>query len=140
MQSQLEDTLRHESTHISEEKLEPQPNNEVNIDLSYLKNVRFASPLPKAGEDWFARSLFDFDGYDYEYDSRVSRANATPPLSFRAGDIVRVIGTRPGGWWDVILNNERGWIPCNYFTYVYRSEHRHLSTTAIDTVWEFDEL
>jgi len=45
-------------------------------------------------------------------------------LSFKAGDILHVINTDPSGWWDGVLNGERGWFPSNYVQVVTRKQ-RH---------------
>jgi son of sevenless-like protein len=35
-------------------------------------------------------------------------------LSFSRGDIIEVHTQLTTGWWDGVLNNERGWFPSNY--------------------------
>ncbi|KAI6041399.1 cell division control protein 25 [Pisolithus marmoratus] len=35
-------------------------------------------------------------------------------LSFRAGQVVRVLNKDPSGWWDGELDGQRGWFPSNY--------------------------
>ncbi len=36
-------------------------------------------------------------------------------LSFRAGDVMSVVSKGGGGgWWDCLLNGQRGWVPVNY--------------------------
>jgi len=45
--------------------------------------------------------------YDYDADDRTS-------LSFRQGDTIQVITQLASGWWDGIINGERGWFPSNY--------------------------
>jgi son of sevenless-like protein len=50
----------------------------------------------------FVRAL-----YDYSTDDPTS-------LSFRAGDIIQVLKQLDSGWWDGIVNGQRGWFPSNY--------------------------
>lgn len=45
--------------------------------------------------------------YDYESDDRTS-------LSFRSGDVVQVLTRLDSGWWDGVINGQRGWFPSNY--------------------------
>lgn len=35
-------------------------------------------------------------------------------LSFRAGQVLRVLNRDPSGWWDGELDGKRGWFPSNY--------------------------
>ena len=50
----------------------------------------------------FVRAL-----YEYSTDDSTS-------LSFRAGDVIQVLKQLDSGWWDGIVNNQRGWFPSNY--------------------------
>ncbi|KAI5284289.1 hypothetical protein KEM54_001455, partial [Ascosphaera aggregata] len=45
--------------------------------------------------------------YDYE-------SNSSSSISFRAGDLIRVLNRLDSGWWDGILDDVRGWFPSNY--------------------------
>jgi len=36
-------------------------------------------------------------------------------IPFNAGDIVDVLKKDKGGWWQVMLNGRKGWVPGNYF-------------------------
>lgn len=45
--------------------------------------------------------------YDYSTDDTTS-------LSFRAGDVIQVLKQLDSGWWDGIVNGQRGWFPSNY--------------------------
>lgn len=49
--------------------------------------------------------------YDYDADDQIS-------LSFRQGDIIQVLTQLESGWWDGIVNGERGWFPSNYCEFV----------------------
>ena len=53
-------------------------------------------------QDMYVRAL-----YDYDADDRTS-------LSFRQGDIIKVLNQLESGWWDGVINNVRGWFPSNY--------------------------
>lgn len=55
-----------------------------------------------AAQSFFVRALFDFTGQD------------TSSLSFKRGDVIEVLNTLPSGWWDGLLDDERGWFPSNY--------------------------
>lgn len=45
--------------------------------------------------------------YDYNADDRTS-------LSFRGGDIIQVLTQLESGWWDGVIDGQRGWFPSNY--------------------------
>jgi son of sevenless-like protein len=45
--------------------------------------------------------------YDYQ-------SNDPSSLSFRRADIIEVLTRLESGWWDGLLNDERGWFPSNY--------------------------
>ena len=55
-----------------------------------------------AVQSFFVRALFDFTGQDMS------------SLSFKRGDVIEVLNTLPSGWWDGLLDDERGWFPSNY--------------------------
>jgi son of sevenless-like protein len=63
-------------------------------------NSYAGTPAPPGG--MYVRAL-----YDYDADDRTS-------LSFRKGQLIRVITQLESGWWDGIINNVRGWFPSNY--------------------------
>ncbi|KZZ95782.1 cell division control protein Cdc25 [Ascosphaera apis ARSEF 7405] len=50
----------------------------------------------------YVRALYDYD------------SNSPSSISFRAGDLIRVLNRLDSGWWDGILDNVRGWFPSNY--------------------------
>ncbi|EIW81023.1 ras GEF [Coniophora puteana RWD-64-598 SS2] len=54
----------------------------------------------------FVLALHDFDAQSH---------NATC-LTFRAGQVIRVLNRDPSGWWDGELHGQRGWFPSNYVT------------------------
>lgn len=37
-------------------------------------------------------------------------------LSFRAGQVIEIIERSESGWWDAMINGERGWVPSNYLS------------------------
>lgn len=49
--------------------------------------------------------------YNYE-------ASAPGELSLREGDILMVVTQMESGWWDGVIENERGWFPSNYCTVI----------------------
>lgn len=62
----------------------------------------YAEDDAQVGQPFFVRALFDFQGSD------------ASSLSFRRGDIIEVLNTLESGWWDGLLDDERGWFPSNY--------------------------
>lgn len=63
-----------------------------------------------ASQSFFVRALFDFTGQD------------TSSLSFKRGDVIEVLNTLPSGWWDGLLDDERGWFPSNYVQAITEQE------------------
>lgn len=57
--------------------------------------------------------------YDYESEDRTS-------LSFQGGDVVQVLTRLDSGWWDGVINGQRGWFPSNYCEVVSPKESRQL--------------
>lgn len=51
---------------------------------------------------FFCRALYDYQSQD------------SSSLSFYKGDIIEVLTKLDSGWWDGLLNDERGWFPSNY--------------------------
>ncbi|KAH9933132.1 ras GEF [Epithele typhae] len=51
---------------------------------------------------FFCRALYDY------------QTNDSSSLSFHKGDIIEVLTRLESGWWDGLLNDERGWFPSNY--------------------------
>ncbi|KAF3216851.1 hypothetical protein TWF679_002690 [Orbilia oligospora] len=65
------------------------------------------SPSPPA---MFVRAL-----YNYAADDPTS-------LSFHQGDVIQVLTQLESGWWDGIVNGQRGWFPSNYCALVPNSD------------------
>ncbi|KAI0372236.1 ras GEF [Pilatotrama ljubarskyi] len=59
---------------------------------------------------FFCRALYDY------------QTNDSSSLSFRRGDIIEVLTRLESGWWDGLLNDERGWFPSNYVTVISEQE------------------
>lgn len=53
--------------------------------------------------------------YNYAADDPTS-------LSFNSGDMIQVLTQLESGWWDGIVNGQRGWFPSNYCAVVQNSE------------------
>jgi len=56
------------------------------------------------GPALLVRALYDYNTSD------------TTNLSFKTGDLIRVLTQLQSGWWDGCIDNERGWFPCNFVT------------------------
>ncbi|EJF63378.1 ras GEF [Dichomitus squalens] len=59
---------------------------------------------------FFCRALYDYQADDPSY------------LPFRQGDIIEVLTRLETGWWDGLLNDQRGWFPSNYATVISDEE------------------
>lgn len=59
---------------------------------------------------FFCRALYDYQSQD------------ASSLSFYKGDIIEVLTQLESGWWDGLLNDERGWFPSNYVQIVSEQE------------------
>lgn len=57
--------------------------------------------LDETSSVW-VRGLYDYKGTD------------TSALSFEKGAIIEVFNQLETGWWDGVLDDERGWFPSNY--------------------------
>ncbi|KIK59298.1 hypothetical protein GYMLUDRAFT_44664 [Collybiopsis luxurians FD-317 M1] len=82
------------------------------------------TPAPSSDND--SVSLMDDNASLYpalfcraKYDYVAQDASA---LSFQTGDIIEVLTQQPSGWWDGLLNDERGWFPSNYVTIISEEE------------------
>ncbi|CAH8605284.1 unnamed protein product [Schistosoma curassoni] len=53
----------------------------------------------------------------------------TDELSFKKGDVLRVLKQLEGGWWEGSLNGFVGWFPSNYVTYATSSDEKGNPTT-----------
>ena len=60
-------------------------------------------------ETVFVRALHDFVPV-----TSTTGGGAASCLSFRAGDVLRVLNRDGSGWWDGELDGRRGWFPSNY--------------------------
>ncbi len=59
---------------------------------------------------FFCRALYDYQSED------------PSSLSFKKGDIIEVLTRLDSGWWDGLLNDERGWFPSNYVSVISDQE------------------
>ncbi|KAI1789570.1 ras GEF [Ganoderma leucocontextum] len=59
---------------------------------------------------FFCRALYDYQSED------------PSSLSFNKGDIIEVLTRLDSGWWDGLLNDERGWFPSNYVAVISDQE------------------
>ncbi|KAJ8501924.1 hypothetical protein ONZ51_g290 [Trametes cubensis] len=72
-------------------------------------------PSQAQGEEQYISTFFCRALYDYQ-------TNDASSLSFRRGDIIEVLTRLESGWWDGLLNDERGWFPSNYVTVISDQE------------------
>jgi son of sevenless len=74
----------------------------------------FMDPHADAGRQvlhtFFCRALYDY------------QSNDLSSLSFRRGDVIEVLTMLESGWWDGLLNDERGWFPSNYVVQITDEE------------------
>lgn len=68
-----------------------------------------------AGEEQFISTFFCRALYDYQ-------THDSSSLSFHRGDIIEVLTRLESGWWDGLLNDERGWFPSNYVNIISDQE------------------
>jgi son of sevenless len=59
---------------------------------------------------FFVEALFPFVGTD------------ASSLSFQRGDVIQVLNMLPSGWWDGLLDDDRGWFPSNYVRRILEAE------------------
>ncbi|KAI1790116.1 ras GEF, partial [Ganoderma leucocontextum] len=69
----------------------------------------------QAGDEQYTSTFFCRALYDYQ-------TNDSSSLSFNKGDIIEVLTRLESGWWDGLLNDERGWFPSNYVTMISDQE------------------
>ena len=74
-----------------------------------------ANDQPQAGGEQYISTFFCRALYDYQ-------TNDSSSLSFNKGDIIEVLTRLESGWWDGLLNDERGWFPSNYVTVISDQE------------------
>ena len=103
-QSQPFDYQRHQHTY--QPQLQQQQNNLITTTGTAETPTTAAGPATTSVERdrsrMFVRAL-----YEYSTDDSTS-------LSFRAGDVIQVLKQLDSGWWDGIVNGQRGWFPSNY--------------------------
>jgi son of sevenless len=56
------------------------------------------------------------------------KADDPSALSFSCGDVIEVYNQLESGWWDGVLNNERGWFPSNFVILLSDEEVQRLSS------------
>jgi son of sevenless-like protein len=82
---------------------------------------------------FFVRALYDYQSTD------------ASSLSFRRGDLIEVLTQLESGWWDGLLDEERGWFPSNYVAVLSDQEaeeelaHRSEMTQSSSSLSTFDE-
>lgn len=62
------------------------------------------SSLEENPPTFFVRALYDYQSTD------------ASSLTFHKDDLIEVLTQLPTGWWDGLLDDERGWFPSNYVT------------------------
>ena len=70
---------------------------------------------PQPGDEQYISTFFCRALYDYQ-------TNDSSSLSFSKGDIIEVLTRLESGWWDGLLNDERGWFPSNYVNVISDQE------------------
>ncbi|KAI0826880.1 ras GEF [Trametes gibbosa] len=89
-------------------------------------NLAFADDQTQpAGEEQYIPTFFCRALYDYQ-------TNDASSLSFHRGDIIEVLTRLQSGWWDGLLNDERGWFPSNYVTVISDQEAEAILNTGDD--------
>jgi len=73
---------------------------EIDFVQEKSRNSNVSSQKTKANSH--VKAMFNFEAQD---DSQ---------LSFKKGDIIKVIIRLNSGWWDGICNGKRGWFPSNF--------------------------
>ncbi|KAG8968747.1 hypothetical protein FRC03_006202 [Tulasnella sp. 419] len=68
---------------------------------------------------FFVRALYDYQSAD------------ASSLSFRRGALIEVLTQLESGWWDGLLDGERGWFPSNYVVQVSDQEVEQELATRI---------
>ncbi|KAH8599706.1 hypothetical protein B0O99DRAFT_590843 [Bisporella sp. PMI_857] len=71
------------------------------------------------------------------------KAHDRTSLSFREGDVIKVITQLESGWWDGVLDQVRGWFPSNYTRIISSVEAKDSEKpreAMLDDIIEEDEL
>ena len=71
------------------------PQASMSYDQSQTDDEQYTSTF-------FCRALYDYQADDPSY------------LPFHKDDIIEVLTRLESGWWDGLLNDQRGWFPSNY--------------------------
>ncbi|KAL0567457.1 cell division cycle-related protein [Marasmius crinis-equi] len=75
----------------------------------------------ESDEDSYSPPLFCRALYDYV-------AQHPSALTFRAGEVIKILSQQPLGWWDGLLGGERGWFPSSYVLILSEEEaEMHIS-------------
>ena len=105
-QPQPLDYQRHQRhQHTYQQQQQQQQNNLIPTGTAETPTTAAGPATTSAERDrsrMFVRAL-----YEYSTDDSTS-------LSFRAGDVIQVLKQLDSGWWDGIVNGQRGWFPSNY--------------------------
>ncbi|TGZ85670.1 ras GEF [Ascodesmis nigricans] len=70
--------------------------------------------------------------YNYSTDDPTS-------LSFNQGDVIQVLKQLDSGWWDGIVNNQRGWFPSNYCAVIQHNELLRGTGNSLEDSDDMDE-
>jgi len=68
------------------------------------------NPPQEVMNTFFVRALYDY------------QSNDPSSLSFQRGALIEVLTQLESGWWDGLLDEERGWFPSNYVVQVSDQE------------------
>lgn len=99
-----------------------QPSQE-NVQRGTQEHAENADYLPII----FCRALYDYQAEDMS------------SLSFSRGDIIEVLTQLETGWWDGLLNGQRGWFPSNYVVLISAQEaEQELRANAEEGEWGQD--
>lgn len=75
----------------------------------------------------FCRALYDYKAEDLS------------SLSFSRGNVIEVLTQLETGWWDGLLNGQRGWFPSNYVVPISAEEaEQELRVNPDDSEWVQD--
>ena len=73
-------------------------------------NDQMTTEMDDAPSSFWVRAMYDYESTD---DSS---------LTFSRGDIVEVLTQLESGWWDGLIDTERGWFPSNFVTIISDEE------------------
>lgn len=73
-------------------------------------NDQMTTEMDDAPGSFWVRAMYDYESTD---DSS---------LTFARGDIVEVLTQLESGWWDGLIDTERGWFPSNFVTIISDEE------------------